>query len=286
MFIYDKSKNVSIFTRGKNGTTNFHNHYWMQKDHQSVGSYRDFDDSEWQFANPLPAVEDMVRGCVNSNLNNHQAGEDFYQSGNRRLGMYVWEYITFLKTCKLLGQDVEHYIVVRDPLQRLASGLSTAIQNTPDEEAQRVTGSTFDALNDRCKTHKMLYNDGFVNKLIEDILRLQGSQYHAQSWLYHLDKHIDIQDFNIQAIDIYDIVPFAKDKLDIDLIETDKDDEHWHGKHTGTRAPDTRYFHNFLIKWLGEAHENGRMTGPGKHLLDREYQVYNNLTIKYYDINN
>ena len=72
MFIYDKAKNVSIFTRGKNGTTNFHNHYWMQKDHQSVGSYTDFDDSKWQFANPLPAVEDMVRGCVNSNLNNHQ----------------------------------------------------------------------------------------------------------------------------------------------------------------------------------------------------------------------
>ena len=68
MFIYDKSKNVSIFTRGKNGTTNFHNHYWMQKDHQSVGSYTDFDDSEWQFANPLPAVEDMVRGFAHSTV--------------------------------------------------------------------------------------------------------------------------------------------------------------------------------------------------------------------------
>ena len=50
----------------------------MQRDHQTVGSYTDFDDSKWQFANPLPAVEDMVRGCVNSNLNNHQIGEDFY----------------------------------------------------------------------------------------------------------------------------------------------------------------------------------------------------------------
>ena len=285
MFIYDKDKNISVFARGKNGTTNMHNHYWMQKDNIAIESYTDFDESKWQFANPLPAVEDMVRGCVNGNLNNHHPGEDFYQNGNRRLGMYVHEYITFLKVCKLLGQEVEHYIIVRDPMQRLASGLSTAIQNTPDHEAQKQTGSTFDALNDRCKTHHMLYNNDFVNTLIDNILPLQSSQYHAQSWLYHLDKHIDIKDFNIQAIDIFDIVSFAKDKLDLDLLETDKDDEHWHGKHTGTRAPDTRYFHDFLIKWLEESYESGRLKGSGKVLLDKEYQVYNNLTFKYYDIN-
>ena len=285
MFIYDKDKRISIFSRGKNGTTNFHNHYWMNKDHIDIGSYLDFDESKWQFANPLPAVEDMVRGCVNSNLNNHHPGEDFYQGGNRRLGMYIHEYIAFLKVCKLIGHDVEHYIVVRDPLQRLASGLSTSIQNTPDAEAQRVCGTTFSEINERCKTHKLLYNDDFVSTLIVNILRLQSSQYHAQSWLYHIHKHIDIQDFNIQAIDIYDIVPFAKDKLDIDLLETDKDNEHWHGKHTGTREPKTRYFHNFLIKWLSETYDNGVMKGAGKDLLDREYQVYDKLTTKHYDIN-
>ena len=64
MFIYDKDKNISIFSRGKNGTTNFHNHYWMKNDNVEVGAYTDFDESSWLFATPLPAVEDMTRGCV------------------------------------------------------------------------------------------------------------------------------------------------------------------------------------------------------------------------------
>ena len=285
MFIYDKDKNVSVFSRGKNGTTNIHNHYWMQKDKMQVGSYTEFDESDWMFANPLPALEDMVRGYINGKLNNHHPGEDFYQSGNRRLGMYIHEYITFLKVCKLLGKDIEHYIIVRDPILRLASGLATTIDNTPDEEAKRVCGTTFNELNDICKKHNLLYDDEYVNSLIDSILRLQSSQYHSQSWLYHLDKHINMQDFNIQAIDVYDIVPFAKDKLDLDVAETDKDDEQWHGKHTGTRNPEIRYFHNFLIEWLDESYESGRLKDGGKNLLDKEYQVYNNLTIKHYDIN-
>ena len=102
MFIYDKDKNISIFSRGKNGTTNFHNHYWMKNDNVEVGAYTDFDESSWLFATPLPAVEDMTRGCVNVNQNNHTPDhEGIFKNGNRRLGMYVFEYITFLKTCLL-----------------------------------------------------------------------------------------------------------------------------------------------------------------------------------------
>lgn len=285
MFIYDKDKNVSVFTRGKNGTTNLHNNYWMQKDNLSVGSYVDFDQSSWLFANPLPAVEDMTIGCVNNNLLTHCEGEDFFPVGNRRLGMYIWEYITFLKTCKLLGHDMEHYIVVRDPLQRLASGLSTSLQNTPDDVAQNVCGTIFDAVNETCRTKHLLKDDDYTNMLVNSTFRLSSSNYHAQGWLYHLDKHIDMQGYNIQAIDIYDIVPFAKDKLDTVVAETDKDEEVWHGKHTGTRPPETRHYHNYLIGWLEEAYEQGRLTGAVKDLLDREYEVYNKLTMKRYDIN-
>lgn len=285
MFIYDKDKNVSVFTRGKNGTTNLHNNYWMGKEQMRVENYTDFDHSQWLFANPLPAVEDMTLGCVDSNLNHHHEGEDFFTEGNRRLGMYVWEYITFLKTCKLLEHDVEHYIVVRDPLQRLASGLSTSLQNSPSEVTQAVCGATFDEINEICRTRHLIRDDSYTNTLVNSTLRLSSSTYHAQSWLYHLDKHINMQDYNIQAIGIYDLVAFAKDKLDTVVLETDKDDEEWHGKHTGTRPPETRYYHDYIAGWLEETYEQGRLKGAVKNLLDREYEVYNKLTMKHYDIN-
>lgn len=291
MFIYDKDKNITVFTRGKNGTTNLHNHYWMKHDNTDVGSYTDFDQSKWLFANPYPAVEDMTRGCVNQDnkIFNHASPTlDNYKDGNRRVGLYIWEYITFIRTCKFVGLGTKHFLVTRDPIERLASGLNTALHNTPDDEAQRVCGISFDNLNENFKGGMPdNINDGWCNTLCCNILKLLSSQYHAQGWLCHIDKHIDFEDYEIFSVDVNNLVPFAKEVLNLDIKETDKHlpDNQWHGAHTGTRPPNKRYFHNFLDIWLQENYNNNTLDKQLSNLIDAEYKVIDKLTQINYDIN-
>lgn len=288
MFIYDKDKNISIFSRGKNGTTNFHNHYWMQKEETEVGSYTEFDQSKWLFATPLPAVEDMTRGCVNVDQNNHIPDHDnIFKNGNRRLGMYVFEYITFLKTCKMLDLDIKHFIIIRDPLERLASGLSTSLHNTPDDEAKKSCGYTFMETVNGCKEDPTQYDDDHWNGLCVNILKLQASQYHAQGWLSHLDKHINFDDYKLFSVDVNDLVPFAKEVVGLDVAETDADlpDSEWHGQHTGTRPPETRHFHNFIKEWIKESYANKTLHKQLTDLLDAEYKIVDKLTQIKYDTN-
>lgn len=288
MFIYDKDKNISIFSRGKNGTTNFHNHYWMKNDDVEVGAYTDFDESSWLFATPLPAVEDMTRGCVNVNQNNHTPDhEGIFKNGNRRLGMYVFEYITFLKTCKMLDLDIKHFIIIRDPLERLASGLSTSLHNTPDDIAKQSCGYTFMETVNGCKEDPTQYDDDHWNGLCVNILKLQASQYHAQGWLSHLDKHINFDDYKLFSVDVNDLVPFAKEVVGLDVAETDADlpDSEWHGQHTGTRPPETRHFHNFIKEWIKESYANKTLHKQLTDLLDAEYKIVDKLTQIKYDTN-
>ena len=288
MFIYDKDKNITIFSRGKNGTTNFHNHYWMQKEETEVGSYTEFDQSKWLFATPLPAIEDMTRGCVNHDRMCHdQSQDDSYLQGNRRLGMYIFEYVTFLKTCKLLNLDIKHFIVIRDPLERLASGLSTAFQNG-DEMATEEVGYSFNQINDNLKaTATSNYDDAFWNALCKNIFKLPSAQYHAQGWLSHLDKHINFEDYKVFSVEVNDLVPFAKEVVGIDVKETDKHlpASQWHGAHTGTRPPETRYFHNFIERWLTEKYGTNALDKQLTDLLDAEYKVVDKLTQIKYDTN-
>lgn len=291
MFIYDKEKNVTVFSRGKNGTTNLHNHYWMQHDNIDVGAYTDFDQSKWLFANPYPAVEDMTRGCVNTNfayLNHAKPMIENFKEGNRRIGLYIWEYITFLKTCKILDADIKHFVITRDPLERLASGLATTLHNTPDEVAKETCNITFDEINDNLKhaaTSK--YDDAWWNTLCARTLSLVSSQYHAQGWLSHIDKHITFEDYNIFSVDVSDLVPFAKEVLDLDVKETDKHlpASQWHGAHTGTRPPESRYLHNFLERWLTEKYGTTALDKQLTDLLDAEYKVLDKLTQIKYDTN-
>lgn len=291
MFIYDKDKSITVFTRGKNGTTNLHNHYWMQHDNTNVGSYTDFDQSEWLFANPYPAVEDMTRGCIDhmDNILNHASPEiDNYKDGNRRIGLYIWEYITFLRTCKFIGKDIKHFLITRDPIERLASGLNTSLHNTPDHVAEKTCGISFDNLNENFKNGVPDdFDDTWCNTLCCKILTLISSQYHAQGWLCHIDKHINIDDYKIFSIDVSDLVPFAKEVLDLDVKQTDKDlpDNEWHGAHTGTRPPSTRNFHNFLEQWLKENYSNNTLDKQLSSLLDAEYNVLDKLTQIKYDTN-
>ena len=289
MFIYDKDKNISIFTRGKNGTTNFHNHYWMQKDETEVGSYTEFDQSKWLFATPLPAIEDMTRGCVNHNKMCHEQNQDdSYLQGNRRLGMYIFEYVSFLKTCKLLDLDMKHFIITRDPLERLASGLSTSLQNALEEAMIEHCGVTFDEINDNLKvTATSNYDDSFWNALCKNIFKLPSAQYHAQGWLSHIDKHINFEDYKVFSVDVNDLVPFAKEVVGIDVKETDKHlpASQWHGAHTGTRPPETRYFHNFIERWLKEKYGTNALDKQLTDLLDAEYKVVDKLTQIKYDTN-
>lgn len=285
MFIYDKDKNISIFTRGKNGTTNFHNHYWMQKEDTEVGSYTDFTVEDWLFATPLPAIEDMTRGCVNHDRMCHeQHQDDSFKQGNRRLGMYIFEYVTFLKTCRLLDLDIKHFILTRDPLERLASGLSTSLQNA-DEIAKEEIGYTFDEINNSLKvTATSNYDDSFWNALCKNIFKLPSAQYHAQGWLSQIDKHINFEDYKVFSVDVNDLVPFAKEVVGIDVKETDKHlpASQWSGAHTGTRPPETRYFHNFIERWLKEKYGTNALDKQLTDLLDAEYKVVDKLTqIKY-----
>lgn len=291
MFIYDKEKNVTVFSRGKNGTTNLHNHYWMQHDNIDVGAYTDFDQSKWLFANPYPAVEDMTRGCVNTNfayLNHAKPMIENFKEGNRRIGLYIWEYITFLKTCKILDADIKHFVITRDPLERLASGLATTLHNTPDEVSKEICNTTFNEINDNLKyaaTSK--YDDAWWNTLCARILGLVSSQYHAQGWLSHIDKHITFEDYKIFSVDVSDLVPFAKEVLDLDVKETDKHlpASQWHGAHTGTRPPESRYLHNFLERWLTEKYGTTALDKQLTDLLDAEYKVLDKLTQIKYDTN-
>jgi len=291
MFIYDKEKNVTVFSRGKNGTTNLHNHYWMQHDNIDVGAYTDFDQSRWLFANPYPAVEDMTRGCVNTDfthLNHAKPMIENFKEGNRRIGLYIWEYITFLKTCKILDADIKHFVITRDPLERLASGLATALHNTPDEVAKEICNTTFNEINDNLKhAAKSKYDDAWWNTLCARILGLVSSQYHAQGWLSHIDKHITFEDYNIFSVDVSDLVPFAKEVLDLDVKETDKHlpASQWHGAHTGTRPPESRYLHNFLERWLTEKYGTTALDKQLTDLLDAEYKVLDKLTQIKYDTN-
>lgn len=289
MFIYDKDKNISIFTRGKNGTTNFHNHYWMQKEDTEVSSYTDFKVEDWLFATPLTAIEDMTRGCVNHDRMCHeQHQDDSFKEGNRRLGMYVFEYVTFLKTCRLLDLDIKHFIIIRDPLERLASGLSTSLQNAIPELTKEKCGFTFDEINDSLKvTASSNYDDAFWNALCKNIFKLPSAQYHAQGWLSHLEKHINFDDYKIFSVDINDLVPFAKEVVNIDVKETDKHlpASQWHGAHTGTRPPETRFFHNFIERWLREKYGTNVLDKQLTDLLDTEYKVLDKLTQINYDTN-
>ena len=277
MFIYDKDKNISIFTRGKNGTTNFHNHYWMQKEDTKVGSYTDFTVEDWLFATPLPAIEDMTRGCVNHDRMCHeQHQDDSFKQGNRRLGMYIFEYVTFLKTCRLLDLDIKHFIITRDPLERLASGLSTSLQNA-DEIAKEEIGYTFDEINDSLKvTATSNYDDSFWNALCKNIFKLPSAQYHAQGWLSQIDKHIDFEDYKVFSVDANNLVPFAKEVVGIDVKETDKHlpASQWSGAHTGTRPPETRYFHNFIERWLKEKYGTNALDKQLTDLLDLNVPEY------------
>ena len=214
---------------------------------------------------------------------------DNYKDGNRRVGLYIWEYITFIRTCKFVGLGTKHFLVTRDPIERLASGLNTALHNTPDDEAQRVCGISFDNLNENFKGGMPdNINDGGCNTLCCNILKLLSSQYHAQGWLCHIDKHIDFEDYEIFSVDVNNLVPFAKEVLNLDIKETDKHlpDNQWHGAHTGTRPPNKRYFHNFLDIWLQENYNNNTLDKQLSNLIDAEYKVIDKLTQINYDINN
>jgi len=159
------------------------------------------------------------------------------------------------------------------------------MQNAIEEIVLEHCGVTFDQINENLKfTATSNYDDMFWNALCKNIFKLPSAQYHAQGWLSHIDKHINFEDYKIFSVDINDLVPFAKEVVDIDVKETDKHlpASEWHGAHTGTRPPETRYFHNFIERWLKEKYGTTALDKQLTDLLDAEYKVVDKLTqIKY-----
>lgn len=287
MFIYLKDKKASVYARGKSGTTNLHNHYWMREDNTSVGAYTEFENNnKWLFANNQVAVGDMVNRPIQYSTSNWHTPKIHgvsYTDGDRRTGMWQFEYITFLKTCRIIDPDIVHYLIIRDPLERFSSGVCTCISSFSGYDYPEIIPVNYDILNNKVQKGEEI-DEALMHRILSYILTVAASDYHAQPWLTHLDKHLVLKDYNLVGVKLEKLAVFAQDLMDLDIKDLPKFKtmEEWYAPHTGFRAPSKRPLQNYIKNWIRERYSSGNLEDDITLLLDSEYRVFNSFT-KWYE---